>query len=91
MVNIQVISNQHWESVRGTHYPHICFYCAEGLSAPLRDAEMTNKIHGVAICRGGPKISHLLFADDSLLFCHAKVDECMRLLAVLEKYEKASG
>ena len=71
--------------------PYLFLLCAEGLSALLRNAEMTHKIHGVAICRGGPKISHLLFADDSLLFCQAKIEECMRLMEVLEKYEKASG
>jgi hypothetical protein len=65
--------------------PYLFLLCAEGLSALLRDAEANNKIHGVAICRGGPKISHLLFVDDSLLFCHAKIDKCMRLLEVLEK------
>ncbi len=71
--------------------PYLFLFCAEGLSALLRDAGMKNKIHGVAICHGGPKVSHLLFADDRSLFCQANLDECLRVLEVLEKYEKASS
>ena len=37
------------------------------------------------------RISHLFFADDSLLFSEAKMDECCRLMEVLTQYEKASG
>ena len=36
-------------------------------------------------------ISHLLFADDSLLFCQATVQECQVLLNILSQYESTSG
>ena len=36
-------------------------------------------------------MSHLLFANDSLLFCQATEEEGQRLLQLLEQYEAASG
>ena len=46
---------------------------------------------GVAVCRGGPKLSHLFFVDDSLIFCKASLVECAAFQRILKLYEDASG
>ena len=52
---------------------------------------MQGDINGVSICRNGPKVSHLFFADDSVLFCRAKEEECQTILDLLAIYERGSG
>ena len=46
---------------------------------------------GLIACQKGPKILHIFFADDSLIFCQATKEECSNLQRVLETYEQASG
>jgi hypothetical protein len=41
--------------------------CAEGLSSALAHREDVCGIKGVWMCRNPPSVSHLLFADDSLI------------------------
>lgn len=48
-------------------------------------------MHGLKICRNAPSISHLFFADDSLIFFKASVDECEVLKDIFTRYELASG
>ena len=36
-------------------------------------------------------MSHLFFADNSLLFCKASEQECRKMIEILELYEAASG
>ena len=79
---------------KGTPFPLSSFLfllCAEGLSALLREAESDRIITGAARSRRGPKISHLFFADDSLLFCKASLTESLALKDILHHYERASG
>ena len=48
-------------------------------------------VGGVSICRNGARQTHLLFADDRLIFCKVKENECQKLLEILAMYESASG
>ena len=56
----------------------------------LKTAEDLGEIRGVSISCNGPKLTHLLFADDSLIFCRAQNNDCQKLLEILGTYERAS-
>ena len=71
--------------------PYLFLLCVEGLTAMLKKEECEGRISGVAVCRGAPRISHLLFADDCIIFGKACSEESNRVLRVLADYEKESG
>ncbi|KAL0302708.1 UNVERIFIED_CONTAM: hypothetical protein Scaly_3023600 [Sesamum calycinum] len=63
----------------------------ESFSSMLQQAELEGRIPGVSICRGAPSISHLLFANDTLIFSSASSATSRAILDVLEIYRHASG
>ncbi|KAH9660157.1 reverse transcriptase domain-containing protein [Citrus sinensis] len=65
--------------------PYLFLICAEAFSNLLKQAERQNLIHGL---RFGQEISitHLLFADDSLIFARASTNECNQLKALFDSY-----
>jgi hypothetical protein len=71
--------------------PYLFILCAKGLSHLLCRAKKKKSISGLPITRGGSKINHLLFANDSLLFCRANLDDWNKMQAILEMYERSSG
>ena len=54
-------------------YPYLFLLCTEGLHGLLAKAAASGEIRGISIYRGGPRLTHLFFADDSLLFCRTSV------------------
>ena len=51
--------------------PYLFLLVTEGLHALLKKAEENENIKGISLCAAGPRVSHLLFEDDSLVFCRA--------------------
>jgi len=71
--------------------PYLYIICAEGLSALIHHNELAENLHGIRVCRATPPVSHLLFADESFLFCQATPTEVNCLKDILMCYENASG
>ena len=64
--------------------------CIEGLHGIISKATSMREIIGFSLCKRDPKLTYLLFADDSLLFCKATDVECGKVMQILSTYEEAS-
>ena len=71
--------------------PYLFLLCAKGLSAMLKREENEGHVKGIAVSRGAPSISHFLLANDSIIFYRATIEECDRVIKVLEDHEGDSG
>lgn len=71
--------------------PYLFLMCTKGLHGLISKAANDGDIEGVSICRNGPKLTRLLFANDSLIFYKSSESECQSLLNILAKYERASS
>jgi hypothetical protein len=72
-----------------SHYLFII--CAEALSSMLSYVDRQGTLRGVPTSKRGPRLNHLFFANDSLLFCRADLSHSNRLTSLLHIYERASG
>ena len=71
--------------------PYLFLLVTEGLHGLISKAATSGDIRGISICRNGPRLTHLFFADDGLLFCRASIQECTHIQTLLTTYEEASG
>lgn len=55
--------------------PYLFLLCAEALSSQLQQVERIGQLKGMSTSVGGPRLNHLLFANDNLLFCKANLVE----------------
>ena len=59
--------------------PYLFMFCAEGLNALFHNATSRGEIKGFSICRNGPKLTHLSFANDCMIFCKSTLEECNKI------------
>lgn len=48
-------------------------------------------IKGISVAANGPNLTHLQFADDTIVFCNASLDELMNVKKLLSFFEAVSG
>lgn len=71
--------------------PYLFIICADGLLTLLRKADRVGMIVGAKVARGTPRVNHLLFTDDSLIFEEVIALGASNLKVVLTTYATCSG
>ncbi|KAA3462938.1 reverse transcriptase [Gossypium australe] len=70
---------------------YLFFICVEGLSSLLNLKKDEGLIQGERVGRQGLTVTHLLFANDSILFGKASEEGASAMKAILLEYEGVSG
>lgn len=71
--------------------PFLFLFVADGLSLLLDEKVRQGELTPVHVCRRAPGISHLLFADDTLLFFKADNSQAVVVKDVLKDYATSTG
>ncbi|CAM8996122.1 unnamed protein product [Rhodiola kirilowii] len=71
--------------------PYLFIICTEWLSYTLKHYADLGRIEGIQISRRSPSITHLLFADDCLIFMRIHSSTVIAVKNVLQCYESISG
>ncbi|KAA3463501.1 reverse transcriptase [Gossypium australe] len=71
--------------------PYLFLFCGEKLSVLMRLAGQENMIKDVKVSREAPSITHLMFADDCILFGDVSNRGINVLKEIIREYEVCSG
>jgi hypothetical protein len=71
--------------------PYLFILCAEVLSRLILREEQKANLQGIKVARSAPAITHMLFADDLMLFSSTKTKEVECLAECVSKYCSWSG
>lgn len=64
----------------------ILFYliCSKWLNNLIQRAVQDGCIEGFSLCRNGPKLVHLFFANDSLFFCRDNMGDIQTIKEIID-------
>ncbi|CAN6585727.1 unnamed protein product [Malus baccata var. baccata] len=71
--------------------PFMFLLCTEGFSMLIRRSLERGALHGFKISPTGVPLTYLFFADNSVVFGNASVEEAESIVAVLQTYARGSG
>ena len=71
--------------------PYLFLLYAEAFSSVIQATEDKRLFMGVLCSLQCPRVSHLFFADDSIVFVREKDSDALAIKKILDTYEHASG
>ncbi|XP_016192574.1 uncharacterized protein LOC107633463 [Arachis ipaensis] len=71
--------------------PYLFIIAAESFTVLMERALTDNLISEIRLAPTAPVITHLLFADDCIIFAGAQEEEIYQLIQIINKYTEASG
>lgn len=71
--------------------PYLFLICTQGLSSLIRSRVTRGELKGIRCHRNAPEITHLFFADDTLMFGTVNNANCEAFQQILHSYAEASG
>ncbi|XP_015959674.1 uncharacterized protein LOC107483570 [Arachis duranensis] len=71
--------------------PYLFILAAEWFTVLMDKAREENLISGIRLAPTAPVITHLLFADDCIIFAGAQEEEIYQIIQIINKYTEASG
>lgn len=71
--------------------PYLFVLCLERLCHQIEFSVASKEWKPISLSRGGPKLSHVCFADDLILFAEASVSQIKVIRKVLERFCMISG
>ncbi|XP_016199953.1 uncharacterized protein LOC107640962 [Arachis ipaensis] len=71
--------------------PYLFVLCMEMLACFIFHRVSQGLWNPVAVSRNGPRLSHLMFADDLLFFCKASKAQVIEVIHCLDLFSRASG
>lgn len=71
--------------------PYLFLFVADCLSKLMKNREDSGLVRGIQVCRSSPSVSHLLFADDTLLFFKASSQQAHVVRNMLAVFQRATG
>lgn len=67
--------------------PFLFIIAAEGLNWMFKKAESQGLLNGLEVGNGGLKLTHLQFADDTLVFEKAELNDVLAVKRILRAFE----
>ncbi|XP_060177793.1 secreted RxLR effector protein 78-like [Lycium barbarum] len=71
--------------------PALFILSAEVLTINLNTLHQIHQFKGYGLPKWSPKVNHLAYADDMIIFTSADVFSLQLVMEILKKYEKTSG
>jgi len=71
--------------------PYLFLFVADALSTVLQKEITRGEVEELRVSRNAPGISHLLFADDAMLFFKAKREQAEKIMRILQVFQQGTG